>query len=81
MLKDLRLVLSTLAAQSVLLREAAAGLRACDTRRRQLEDRGLGGFGASAADVDYRRGLDGMVEALLARINALTEKETNDAQR
>lgn len=48
------------------LREAVRLLTICDEERRKQTRRGLGEFGASAADIDFRRGLDGMIADFLA---------------
>lgn len=48
------------------IEKAVRLLTVCDEQRRRQTNRGLGEFGASAADIDFRRGLDGMIADFLA---------------
>lgn len=48
------------------LAETVRLLTICDEQRRKQTNRGLGEFGASAAEIDFRRGLDGMIADFLA---------------
>jgi hypothetical protein len=48
------------------LAEAVRLLAICDEQRRRETHRGIGEFGASAAAIDFRRGLDGKIADFLA---------------
>jgi hypothetical protein len=53
------------------LAEAVRLLAICDEQRRRETHRGLGEFGASAAEIDFRRGLDGKIADFLASARRL----------